>query len=99
MRGPHILRRSDDLAVYDHQHSGWMREHLHLRDIAAKLRRATLEEPLDDLPQEISLLVAKICEREYVHGRREEAGSSSPSPARPGAAGFPRSPADGEGEA
>jgi hypothetical protein len=52
-----------------------MRKHLHLSNIAAKLRSEAVEAPLDELPKEIRVLLEKLGERELVCERQEQSGS------------------------
>jgi hypothetical protein len=62
-----------------------MREHLHLTNIASKLRRAAVDEPLGEPPLEIRLLLEKLGERELVRRERDATVSNPPTPASPGA--------------
>ena len=57
---------SDGLTVYHRLYSPWMREHLHLSKIAAKLRRAAIEGSLDEPSLEIKLLLEKLEQCETV---------------------------------
>jgi hypothetical protein len=66
--------------VYKRQHGQWMREHLHLSIIAARLRSVAVEGPLDEPPEEIKALLGKLEERETRCTTREEVVSESPPP-------------------
>jgi hypothetical protein len=76
----HPTPGSEDIAVYKRQHRQWMREHPHLSIIAARLRSAAVEGPLDEPPEEIKALLEKLAERETGCTTRDEVVSESPPP-------------------
>ena len=50
--------------MYKRQHGQWMREHPHLSIIAARLRSAAVEGPLEEPSEKIKALLDKLEGRE-----------------------------------